>query len=441
MIALNLNGVVDPFEASYVTGGIEAARSEGAEAVLLTIDTPGGLDSSMREITKSILNSPVPVIGYVSPEGARAASAGTFILEACSVAAMAPGTNVGAAHPVGVSGVIEQEKVLNDAAKYIRSIAEARGRNAEWAVLAVRRSVSASAEEALGLHVVDLIEPDTPSLLSTLDGRSVPVAAAGTVTLHTTGAFLDRRDLGIGPSLLHALFSPDLAFIFFYLGLGLIILELIHPGIGVAGVIGVLMLVGSFVSFGMLPVQLIGIVLLVASAIFFVLELKAPGLGVPTVGGAVTLILGGLFLYNSSVPGVSVSPWVIAPVAVAAVAFFGFAVGAALRARRQPTSLPTPDRLVGANAVVTATLAPRGVVLVASEHWSAESISGAIPKGARVRVVGAEGLRLRVAPVEDRPEEGYPTPPGPVPAGYSSPEVAERVGGSPASGAREGDVR
>ena len=411
VVVLKLSGVVDPFEASYIQGGIRDAAAQHADAVVLTIDTPGGLDSSMRTITQAILNSSVPVITYVSPQGARAASAGTFILLSGSVAAMAPGTNVGAAHPVGVSGAIEQSKVLNDAVATIRSIAESRGRNADWAERAVRDSVSISAEEAVKLHppVIDLIAPNLNTLLQGVDGRDVPVGTRGTTKLHTEGARLETKTMGLGAGILHSLLSPDLAFIFFYLGLGLIVLEFLHPGIGIAAVLGVLSLISAFVSFGMLPVQLIGVALLVASAVFFLLELKAPGIGAFTVTGVIALVLGGLFLFNPSVPNARVSPAVIVPVAVAAVGFFGFAVQAALRVRRRPPSMRI-ENLVGREAVVTTALTPRGVVHVASESWTADSVAGSIPKGHRVRVVATDGLRLRVEPLGDETVESAPVP-------------------------------
>ncbi|HXJ63957.1 MAG TPA: nodulation protein NfeD, partial [Actinomycetota bacterium] len=304
ILQLDLKGVVDPFTADYVAGGIQSAIDAHDQAVLLTIDTPGGLDSSMRKITEAILNSPVPVITYVYPSGARAASAGTFILLSGSVAAMAPGTNVGAAHPVGVSGAIESEKVLNDAVSTIRSIAEQRGKNADWAESAVRDSVSITAEQALAMDppVIDLIEPDIPSLLAAVDGMTVPVANDQTVTLDTTGATVTQEHLGFVASLLHGLLSPDLAFIFFYLGIGLIVLEFIHPGIGLAAVFGILSLAASFVAFGALPVQILGIVLLLGSVASFLLELKAPGVGVFTVVGVVLLVAGALTLFDPSVP-------------------------------------------------------------------------------------------------------------------------------------------
>lgn len=399
VVKLNLTGVVDPFMASYVRGGIQDANAREAAAVLITIDTPGGLDSSMRDIIKSILGSRVPVVCYVSPEGARAASAGTFIMMGCPVAAMAPGTNIGAAHPVGVAGAIEERKVTNDAAAYIQTLAERNGRNADWARRAVVDSVSVRADEALRIQAIDLIAQSETALLDQIDGRIVQVADGASVTLHTAGATLETRKLGLGAAILHALLSPDFGFIFFYLGIGLIVIELLHPGLSVPGILGIVSLVASFVTFGLLPVQLIGIVLLLASALFFLLELKHPGLGLATVGGVVTLVLGGLTLFDPSVPNARVSLWVIVPVAGFLVLFFVTVVNAALRARHLPHAIGS-QRMIGLEGVVERDLGPEGVVLVASEEWSARSTGGPLPRGTRVRVVNVERLRLDVEPME-----------------------------------------
>lgn len=394
VVHVRLEGVVDPFTANHVEDGVDAASEQGAAAVLITIDTPGGLDSSMRQITQAILNARVPVLCFVSPEGARAASAGAFILLSCHVAAMAPATNVGAAHPVGVSGAIASEKAENDAAEYIRSIAERRGRNADWAERAVRDSVSASAREALDLGVIDAIVPDIPALLEAVDGRTVTLVGGDTRTLGVAGAPIVDRELGLVARLLHALLDPNVAFILFYLGVIALYFELANPGLGVPAIVGVVLLVAAFLAFGVLPVQLAGILLLVASAIFFVIELFTPGVGVPLAGGIVTLILGGMFLFDTSVPGVQVSPLVIAPTALVTAAFFGLVVRAVVRAQRSPAS--TLDDLVGREAVVVRDLDPEGVVQIAAEEWSAFADAAPIGRGAHVRVAAVEGLRLKV---------------------------------------------
>lgn len=396
---------MDPFVASYVDSSIDDAAEDGSSAVLLTIDTPGGLDSSMRRIVQAILNSPVPVICFVSPQGARAASAGTFILIACPVAAMAPGTNVGAAHPVGISGAIEQDKATNDAVAFIRSLAEQRGRNADWAAKAVRDSDSISAEEALRIRVIDVIAPDAGTLLERLDGRTVKIAGDRTALLKTDNAKLAPEvQMGLASRILHALLAPGIAFALFYIGLILIVTELLHPGVSVPGVVGTLSLLAAFAAFGMLAIQLVGVLLLLASAIFFLLELKHPGLGLPAVGGLVTLVLGGLLLFDPRVPGAQVSGWVIAPVAIVAGLFFYFVVRAALRARSLPVDY-RPATLVGAEGTAITDLDPLGSARVALEDWTAESVGARILKGTRVKVVGLEGLKLKVETAEPEPAE------------------------------------
>jgi membrane-bound serine protease (ClpP class) len=401
LISLHLEGVVDPFEASYLESNIERASDESAAAVLITIDTPGGLDSSMRDIVQAILNSNVPILCYVSPEGARAASAGAFILTACHVAAMAPGTNVGAASPVGVSGAVLQRKVMNDAAAYIRSLAERRNRNPDWAERAVRDAVSASAEEAAELDAIDFVADDVQDLLVQADGMQVEVRG-GPTELQLTGATIVARRMGTATNFLHHLFTPELAFTFFYLGLILLVIEILHPGLSIPGALGLLSLVAAFTGFGMLPVQLVGVLLLVASVIFFLLELKNPGLSVAAIAGLVTLVLGGFLLFDSSVPGATVDVWVIAPIGAMVGGFFAFAIPAVLRTRRAPPQ-SRQERLVGQHGVATTDLMPTGTVHVAAESWSAETIGADIKKGQEVTVVASEGLRLKVEPLVDVP--------------------------------------
>jgi membrane-bound serine protease (ClpP class) len=398
IVQVSVEGVVDPFVADHVERTLEDARADGARAVLLAIDTPGGLDSSMRQITQAILNSEVPVIGFVSPEGARAASAGTFILLSTHVAAMAPATNVGAAQPVGISGAVASDKAVNDAAEYIVSIAERQGRNAAWAESAVREAESVSAERALELGVIDLIAPDAGTLLAEVDGRTVTVTGGREVTLDLEGATIREVRLGPFAGFLHALLDPNLAFVFFWLGLALIAIEFFVPG-GVAGTTGGIMFVLSLIALGMLPVQLIGVLLLLASIVFFALELLHPGVGLPTAGGVVSLVLGGLLLFDRSVPGVAVSPLVIAPVAAFAAFFFLIVIRKAIALRKVRVST-RDEQLVGREGTVVRDLDPTGVVQVAAEEWTAVSEEGPIRRGERVRVVAMEGLRLRVEPVE-----------------------------------------
>jgi membrane-bound serine protease (ClpP class) len=398
VIRLSLDGVVDPFVADYLRTEI-ADASERAGAVLITIDTPGGLDSSMREIVKAVQASTVPVICYVSPEGARAASAGAFILMACHVAAMAPATNVGASTPVGIGGVTLAAKVEQDAAAYMRSLAQQRGRDPDLAASFVTESRSISAEEALDGDVIEQIAPSERALLDDIDGTEVPTVDGNTFTLRTRGAPIEEVPIGAGIGFLHNLFDPNLAFIFFWLGLALIVLELIVPGHVFSGTVGTILLLLSIVSFGLLPVRLIGIALLVASVVFFVVELKVPGLGVWSAAGIGSLILGGLFLFDSS-GGVRVSPFAIVPVAAFMALFFGFVVSKALAMRHLPPA-QGPEAIVGREGVVLAGgLDPEGVVRVAAEEWKATAAGDPIPEGSKIRVTRLDGLVLTVEPLE-----------------------------------------
>jgi membrane-bound serine protease (ClpP class) len=409
VVHLSLEGVVDPFVAGYLEGGIARAEDEGAAAVLITIDTPGGLDSSMRDIVKAILASEVPVVCYVSPQGARAASAGAFILLACPVAAMAPGTNVGASTPVGYTGAVLQRKATEDAVAYIRSLAEQRGRNADLAESFVRDAESVSAEEALEGNAIDLIAPSTPDLLADIDGRTVTVAEGDEVVLRTAGTTLVSRSMGFATGLLHALLDPNLVFLFFWLGLALLVLELLVPGHIFSGTIGTVLLASSLLALGFLPVRLIGIALLVASVVFFVLELKVPGLGAWSLAGIAALVAGGLLLFDPA-GGVRVSPFVIAPTAAAIAAFFGVVVSKVLAMRHLPPA-QGPQSILGRRGVVIgAGLSPEGLVRVAAEEWRAVSSAGDLPPGSKVEVTAIDGFVLTVAPVAEHEHEPARTP-------------------------------
>jgi membrane-bound serine protease (ClpP class) len=397
VIRFSLEGVVDPFVADYLRTGIEGA--DDVAAILITIDTPGGLDSSMREIIQAILASDIPVVCYVGPPGARAASAGAFILMACHVAAMAPATNVGASTPVGIGGVTLSRKVEEDAAATIRKLAQERGRNADLANTFVTESRSITAQEALEGDVIDLIADSERALLDEIDGTVVDTVGGKTTTLRTRGSPIEDRPMNAGIGFLHALFDPNLAFIFFWLGLALIVLELIVPGHVFSGTVGTILLLLSIVSFGLLPVRLIGIALLVASVVFFVVELKVPGLGIWSLAGVVSLVLGGLLLFDPA-GGVGVSPFAIVPVAAFMALFFGFVVAKVLSMRYLPPAAG-PQAVVGREGVVlTGGLHPGGVVRVAAEEWMARSEGSFILEGSQIRVTRLDGLVLTVEPLE-----------------------------------------
>jgi membrane-bound serine protease (ClpP class) len=402
IVGLRLEGVVDPFVADYLRGGIRTANDEEAPAILIQIDTPGGLSSSMREITEAILASRVPVICYVAPAGARAASAGAFVLMSCPVAAMAPGTNVGAATPVGVSGVVLQRKVTEDAVASIRSMAEIYGRNPDVVESFVRDATSISAQQALDEGVIDLIAPNTDALLADVSGSTVTLGDGSSATVpQLTGLPIDERSMAPGVAFLHGLFDPSLAFLFFWLGLVLIVIELIVPGHIFSGTVGTILLLIAFVSFGFLPVRLLGLALLAASVIFFVLEIKAPGLGAWSIAGIAALVAGGLLLYDGS-GGVHVSPALLFVVAAGVALFFGVAVSRLLAIRHSPAQPTGAEAVVGRDGVVLgAGLGATGVVRVGSEEWRARSAGRPLPGGARIRVTALDGLVLTVEPLQD----------------------------------------
>ena len=399
IVTVALDGVVDPIIADHITATIQRATDAGAEAVLLTIDTPGGLGSSMDEIDQAILNSTIPVIGYVSPSGARAASAGAFILLSCPVAAMAPGTNVGASTPIGLSGGDLANKVTNDAAAKMRGIAQTYGRNPDVAETFVTEAASITADEALADNVIDLIAPTTEDLLAQLNDTTVKLGNGTSVPLTTAGATLEDAPLGGFLGFLHTLIDPNIAFIFFWLGLGLLILELIVPGHIFSGTIGTLMLIVAFVSFGVLPVRIIGIALLVLSVIAFIVELKAPGFGIWGSLAIVSLLLGGWFLYDRT-GGVEVSPAVLIGVAAGAGLFFGLVVAKALAIRHRPPVQLRP--IVGASGIALSPVTPTaGLVRVAAEEWQAVSPGGEIAHGVPIHVTAIDGLVLTVEPAPD----------------------------------------
>ncbi|MDQ1550812.1 MAG: hypothetical protein QOD50_234 [Actinomycetota bacterium] len=400
-----IDGGIDPAVARAVDRGLGDARDAHAAAVLVRLDTPGGLLSSMRSIIKTIQASPVPVVCWVGPPGSRAASAGTFILVGCPVAAMAPSTNVGAAHPITSTGGTVDEKITNDAVAEIRSLAETRGRNADWAERAVRKSASISAEHAADINVVDLIAPSVPALLDTIDGRQVETAG-GPRTIHVANAQIHEVGLSAGEEFLHWLSDADLGFLLFVFGIAGVIFEVLHPGLNVPGLLGLISLVLSLVVFDTLPVNVAGILMLVGAFVCFVVDVKAAGHGLPTLAGITLFVLGGLFLYTGSTERVT-RPLLIAIAAALGLFFFGVAA-AALTARKAPV-VSGVERMIGAPGVVTQSLDPLGYVKVQGHIWRATLAEGTLPwlgVGAPVRVLEVRGLTVVVEPA--REEQGEP---------------------------------
>lgn len=400
---ITIEGVIDPLVAEYVDRGIAIAQQDGAQCLVIQLDTPGGADGPMRDIVQNILNSPVPVVVYVFPAGARAGSAGVFITLAANIAAMAPSTNIGAAHPVGMTGEITGtmgEKVTNDAAAYARSISERRGRNVAWAEKAVRESVSITAREAVDSQVVDLIANDMTDLLEKIDGRSVSTAT-GEQVLVTQGAEIQQMPMSLPQKILHAIVDPNIAYLLFTIGIWALIAEFYHPGAVIPGMTGAICLLLAFVAFGNLPVNWGGIALIVLAVILFILDIKIAGYAL-SIGGGIAFVLGSLMIFSPIVPSsptmpaLLVSRPLIAVMTTLLAAFFLFALTAGIRAQRaKPIS--GIETMVGATGVATSDLDPGGTVQVRSELWSAVAEGGeVIKKEEQVRVLAVKGVRLRV---------------------------------------------
>ena len=406
---LEIRGVINPPVASYVERALRNANEQDARLVVIQLDTPGGLDTSMRAINQTILASPVPVAVYVTPPGARAASAGLFILMASHIAAMAPGTNTGAAHPVGLGGdatdPVLAAKIENDAAATIRGLAAARERNAAWVERAVRESVSITAQEALELKVVEIFARDLDDLLRQMDGRTV-TTTAGPVTLQVANAPRVDAQMTLVETLLHILSDPNIAFILLSVGSLGILAELYNPGTFLPGITGVIALILAFFSLGNLPTNWAGVALVVFAVILFIGELYTEGFGVLGIGALVAFLLGGLLLFlpfgpvSPSLPDLSVSPWVLGGITLAMGAFLLLLVTQVTRARRAP-AMTGAEHFIGQTATVHQDLAPRGRVWFEGQTWFAETPSRqTVLTGQKVRVVGVEGLTLMVEALE-----------------------------------------
>ena len=401
---VRFDGIVGPAVARYVLRGLEQSKRHGAQALVVVIDTPGGLMKSMDDITKAMLNSPVPVLAYVYPSGARAASAGVFVMYAANIAAMAPATHLGAAHPIGLgaggtSDKTAMTKLTNDAVAEIRGLAAQRDRNAEWAERAVRESVSITADQALRLHVIDLIATGTQDLLGTVDGRSVRTAA-GSHRLATRDARLVEIPMDATEQFLSLLSDPNIGFILMTIALYGIIFELSNPGSVFPGVIGGLALILAFVSFAVIAVNVAGLLFIGFAVILFIADIKVPSHGVLTAGGIASFVLGSLMLTEEHAPFLRISLTLILTVAVVTAAFFAFAVGAGIRAQRRKVQTGR-EALIGAVGVTRSELTPSGTVFIDGELWKAETAGVAIPAGQRVHVVGVNGLTLTVWPEQD----------------------------------------
>ena len=395
-----VEGVINPVVVEYMTDSIRRAEDARAVAVIFQLDTPGGLVDSTREIVKALLNANVPTVVYVAPSGARAASAGTFITMAGHVAAMAPGTNIGAAHPVSGEGKdIEgdmRQKAENDLAAFARAIAEKRQRNVEWAEKAVRESVAVTEVEAQAQRVIDLIAEDIPDLVKKLDGRQVTLVG-NTVTLHTAGATVRSRQMNWRQRFLAALSHPQIALMLLSLGSIGLLVELYNPGLIFPGVVGALALLLAFYSLQTLPINYTGLLLIGLGMVMFILEIKVTSFGMLILGGIVSMSLGALMLIDSPEEYLRIPVSTIVLVVGTTAGLFLFVVGAAVRSvGRKPVS--GREGLLGAIGIVKSRIDPTGTVFVQGTLWSARS-TVPIEAGETVRVVGIDGLKLTVEKV------------------------------------------
>jgi membrane-bound serine protease (ClpP class) len=385
-------GPIGPAASGFIERAIERAEDASAACLVIEMDTPGGLDSSMREIIQAILGSRVPVIIYVYPSGARCASAGVFICMAADAVGMAPGTSIGAAHPVTIGGGEADEdtmdKIVNDSASYIKSLASQRGRNEEWAEQAVRASATATAEEALELGVIDAVAADIDELLDTIEGLKIDEAKGG--FLETEGAEIRRFEMGLRYRLLAILSNPNIAYLLFILGFYGLFFELSNPGSIFPGVLGAIFLVLAFYSFQMLPINYAGVLLIILAVAFFIAEIFVTSGGLLAVGGGVAMFFGSLMLIKSPAPFLQISYTVIIPAVVATAAFFIFAVGAGIRAQfRKPTT--GKEGLVGERGTATSDIDPTGQAFIHGEIWTVVG-KERIDKGDVVEVVSVTGL-------------------------------------------------
>jgi membrane-bound serine protease (ClpP class) len=427
VISLAVNGAIGPATADYVHRGIEVAQKQGAQLVVLKMDTPGGLDTSMRAIIKDILASSVPVAAFVAPGGARAASAGTYILYAAHVAAMAPATNLGAATPVaiGLSGGGKDDegsgrgagkkdegekaakhdaadssnamtrKQVNDASAYIRGLAQMRGRNAEWAERAVREAVSLSAPEALKMNVIDLVAEDVPALLKRLDGRKLKVADRERV-LQTADAVAIAIEPDWRTRFLSVVTDPSIAYLLILLGIYALVFEFSNPGLVFPGVVGAICILIAAYAFHMLPVNYAGLALMLVGIAFVAGEFFFPAYGSLGIGGAIAFVIGSVILIDTDIPGYGIPVSLALGIAAAGAAFLFLVVGMALKARRRPV-VSGHEELIGSTGQALEDFEQEGWARVHGETWRIRS-NAPLKTGQRVRVVAMHGLLLEVVP-------------------------------------------
>ena len=421
-VLLDIQGPIGPATAEYLIDSLEKAAVGNAELVIVRLDTPGGLDASTRDIVKAILNSPVPVATFVTPGGARAASAGTYILYASHIAAMSPATNVGAATPVSIiggkqpgqtEGSAEDEqdsatasgpadtmsrKAINDAVAYIRGLATRRGRNADWAELAVREAASITAEEALETGVIDLIANNVNDLLEQIHGRTVDVQGRDRV-LDTTSLLIEQIEPDWKSELLGVITSPTIAYLLLLIGVYGLIFEGYNPGAVLPGVVGAICLLIALYAFQMLPVNYAGFALLILGIILMIGEVVVPSFGALGIGGVISIVIGSIILIDTDVPGFMVSRPLIGAIALVGSLGLMAIIGIAVTARQRPV-VAGREELIGAQGTVLADFGQHGHVFVHSERWNAVAVSP-LCKGQAIVVTGIDGLTLKVRPADE----------------------------------------
>ena len=430
VMQLSVEDAIGPATDDYIERALAGASADGAALVVIGMDTPGGLDTAMRSIVKNIINSPVPVATYVAPSGARAASAGTYILYASHIAAMAPGTNLGAATPVSigggfpggdgngqqepeegepkpsepkpVAGDTHERKVINDAIAYIRGLAQLRGRNEEWAEKAVREAASIPAQEALELGVIDIVASGVSDLLQQAEGRVVKVQG-GELTLRVVGLPLREVAPDWRSRLLSVITNPNIAYILMLIGIYGLIFEFSNPGAIVPGTVGAIALLLALYSFQLLPINIAGVALILLGVALMVAEAFEPSFGMLGIGGVIAFVFGSIILMDTEAPGFGIDLSVILTFAVTSVLMFVFVIGMAVKARRRPV-VSGMEEMVGGEAVALKDFDERGTVSIHSEIWSAKSVAP-VHKGDRLRVTGYQGLVLEVEPATHEREE------------------------------------
>lgn len=403
VVSIKIDGSINPASAAFIKKAIDKAGAENAQCLIIHLNTPGGLLKSTRVIVGAILEAPLPVVVFVAPGGAHAGSAGVFITMAAHIAAMAPSTNIGAAHPVSAQGQLDpalNEKATNDAAAFIRTIAEKRNRNLQWAEEAVRNSVSITAAEALNKKVIDLVAANQQELLQQIHGKSIAIPS-GTATLNTHSAAVEYIEMSFFEKVLNLISDPNMAYILLMLGFYGILFELYNPSVMIPGIVGVICLILAFYSMHTLPVNYAGVALIVFAIVLFILELKIVSQGVLGIGGVLSLVLGSMMLIKteSALEFARISWTVIGITVLMTAAFFLFIIGLGLKAQRAKITTGK-EGLIGETGVSLSGLNPAGKVQVHGEIWNAEAISGTIEKGRKVMITALKDLKLYVTQAE-----------------------------------------